>query len=183
MQRFVYLLIFTYLFFPLQATGQQEGQSFCDGIATASYFPLTIKKKNVLWAETAYFEKQVGEFSFNGKRYVGYTQEWKSGSIDTLYLRSENDKVYQYQSCCSQEDLRYDARAAIGDSWQSADGQATYTVVSKSASLETPFCSYTNLLQLRAQLKAQRFDFFYLKGYGYIGATFDGQLISAASPK
>lgn len=72
-----------------------EGQKFCEENSNGNYFPLTIEKKKILWANTSYYETQNGIKSIKGKKYKEYVQEWSNNNSDKLYLREEDGVVYQ----------------------------------------------------------------------------------------
>lgn len=161
----------------------QEGQFFCDATPNGSYFPLELKTKIIFWAETHYIETRKERKVFNGKTYIAFEQLWEGNTTpDVVYLRTEKGVTYQYEECCEKETIRYDSAFKEGHSWKTADGETSYTILSYNGTLKTPFCEYTNLMVIEAQLKTNAFKFYYHKGHGYIGATVDDQIISCLSP-
>jgi hypothetical protein len=160
---------------------QKEGQDFCAGDSNASYFAL-LEKKKLLWANTYYFETYVGEAVLNGKTYLKYKQKWEDGTNHFLYLREDDGKILQYVEGRNTETIRYDEFYEPGQKWQSESREVTYTLLSYEAELKTPYCSYTGLMSLMAEYKNVTYVFYYQKGYGYVGATENGAIISCASP-
>lgn len=161
---------------------QKEGQEFCEANAEDSYFPLTIKTKKLLWGNTYYFEKIVGTKKINDKEYIEFTQNWEDGSSNLLYLREEGGIVYQYEEGLNAETIRANKSFKEGHTWQTADFKTIYTMETLKGSLKTPYCNYKNLMVIKSQSNNFSFKFYYKKGYGYIGATKDGKLISCATP-
>lgn len=159
-----------------------EGQKFCEENSNGNYFPLTIEKKKILWANTSYYETQNGIKSIKGKKYKEYVQEWSNNNSDKLYLREEDGVVYQYEECCEKETIRYDKRFEKGHTWKTADGKTEYKITSYNGKLKTPFCEYTNLLVIKATIENYEILFYYLKGHGYIGASIDNKIISCVTP-
>ncbi len=167
-----------------QVYSQEEGQSFCDGVTDGSYLPLDIKKKKIYWGDTYYIETIEGDKEINGKLYKEFKQEWENGDVDLLYLREENRFVYEYRTICNKEFLKMDSKA-IGQQWEwTADcSKRNFKIVAFNGALETPYCSYKNLLVIKASYETSTFLFYYQKGYGYVGATLKGKLISCVSPE
>ena len=58
-----------------------------------------------------------------------------------------------------------------------------YKIITYDGKLKTPYCEYKNLLVIEAKMKSVTFNFYYLRGHGYIGATQDNKLISYISPE
>ena len=171
------LLISTYSF------SQKEGQLFCEGDATASYFPLSIHKKKIIWQNTFYIESKTNEKIINDKTYIGFNQLWEGKERYVLYLREEDGKILQYEACCDKETIRYDEAFNAGQKWKTADNKTEYMIETLSGTLQTPYCKYTNLLVLKSSFSNGTFKFYYIKGYGYVGATLANELISYVSPE
>lgn len=159
-----------------------EGQRFCEESKGYSYFPLEIAKKKILWYNTFYIETTNSTKVINGKTYIEFNQEWKDSQSDIFYLREENGIVYEYDSCCENETVRYDPSFTVGHTWKSVSGKNEYQIIAYNGKLETPFCNYENLLVIEAKMFYGSFTFYYLKGHGYIGATKDNKLISCVTP-
>jgi hypothetical protein len=178
-----YIIIFLVLTSSFFSLAQKEGQSFCDGDSTESYFPLLESKKIIVWGNTYYTEKKTGMKELNNKIYIEYTQTWESGDIAYLYLRKENGIIYQYEENTEDETIRLPHNFGVGDSWKTASNEASYEVISKEGKLKTPICNYSNLLVLKSTFKNGSFTFYYLKGHGYVAATVNNKLISFVTPK
>jgi len=160
----------------------KEGQDFCDETINGKFFPLSIEKKKILWANTSYYETQNGIKIINGKKYKEYIQEWSNNHSDKLYLREQNGVIYQYEDCCEKETIRYDSKFKKGHTWKTADGKFEYKIISYNGKFKTPFCEYTNLLVIEAEIEKEVFHFYYLKGQGYVGATSHDEIISCVTP-
>jgi len=179
-QAIIFLLLTVYF----SSYSQTEGQDFCEEFKNENYFPLTIKAKKVLWADAFYFEKIVGTKKINNKEYIEYSQVWKAGNKETMYLREENGIVYQFEECCESDTVRFNKDFKAGDSWKTADKNATYVIETLNGVLKTPYCNYKNLVVVKAELINAAFKFYYKKGYGYIGATdVNNNLISCVTPE
>lgn len=163
--------------------GQKEGQNFCKGIVGGSYFPLDIKKKKIFWYDTYYFEEQIGTKERNGKTYLEYKQTWENGKADLMYLREINAKVLEFEEGLTQETTRYSPQFEEGYSWSKADKSVVYTILSYEGKLKTPYCNYDNLLVIEAKYKTVMFEFYYLRGLGYVGATENKTLVSYITPE
>jgi hypothetical protein len=159
-----------------------EGQDFCEATKDGDYFPLSLEKKKILWADSSYLETQNGTKEINGKIYIEFLQDWGKQK-EKLYLREENGVIYQYDDCCTIETVRYDKNFKKGHSWKTANGKSTYEIISYNGKLKTPFCEYKNLLVIKAELEFGTYHFYYLKGHGYVGATTTkNKLISCVTP-
>ncbi|MFD2562153.1 hypothetical protein [Aquimarina rubra] len=176
-------LIILSSFIIVNGYSQKEGQSFCGGDVTGSYFPLSVKKKKLVWGNTFYFETKKEEKVIDGKKYIKYEQAWENGQKVEMLLREELGTVFQYEPDGSDETLRYNSLHKAGDSWLTSDKEAKYTIVSYDGKLATPYCKYKKLMVLEGKFKENTFLFYYLKGYGYVGATLEDELISFATPE
>lgn len=101
------IITLTVLLFTVVCFSQKEGQGFCEGNITGEYFPLTIKTKKIIWADTHYIENQEGTKNINGKNYQIFRQTWENGDSDILYMRKDKDAVIQYYQDENIEALRY----------------------------------------------------------------------------
>lgn len=172
----------TLLFLILTTTlfAQKQGQIFCDGDDTEGYFPLFNLNKIIVWYNTHYSETLVGEKVLDGKTYKVFVQEWKEGSKDTLYLREEGTKTLQYYEETKKEIVRFDSAFKLRQQWQGVE--IRYKIRSFTEELLTPVCRYRNLMAIEAVYPKTTFVFYYLKGFGYVGATNDGNLVSFVVP-
>lgn len=163
----------------------EEGQNFCVETKGASYFPLHYNsKKKLRWGSTFYYETNEGTKEFNGKSYIEFKQEWEDKNVALLYLREENGVIYQYEKDLNSETIRYDPAFEKGHTWKGANGKSEYKIISFEGKLRTPYCKeYTNLLVIAAKVDYGSFNFFYMKGHGYIGAAKEGKLISCETPE
>lgn len=160
-----------------------EGQNFCGKNEKGSYFPLSIKIKKILWGNTYYYESIMGTKQINGKEYTEFKQEWKNKEVNTLYLREENGVVYQYEECCEQETIRFSTQFKKEYKWEDVDHSRLYKIISFKGKLKTPYCNYEDLLVIEAKMNSMVFNFYYLKGIGYVGATKNNDLISFITPE
>ncbi|WP_452223469.1 hypothetical protein [Lacinutrix chionoecetis] len=156
-------------------------QNFCENNISQDYFPLTIEKKTIHFGSHQYVEFISGSRYINGKKYIEYTQKWQAGHEIKMYLRKEKGKILQYEKCCDEDSVRFDNSFKKGDSWMTSDSKTFYTILSYEGVLETPICNYKNLLVIKTELSNGIYQFYYKKGYGYIGATQNEKLISYVS--
>ena len=159
---------------------QLEGQSFCEGVSTGSYFPLTIGSKKITWYNTSYLEKMKETKILHNRVYTVFEQVWENGASDLLYLREEKGKVYQWDEEKKQEFVRLE-QVQLNFKWKVNEKE--YKIVDTQGELITPFCFYKGLLVIETQWDKRTYRFYYLKGFGYVGATWDGKLISYVKPE
>ncbi|WP_299336790.1 hypothetical protein [uncultured Psychroserpens sp.] len=100
-----------------------------------------------------------------------------------MFLRADDGVIYQYEDCCKEDTVRLTANTKVGQTWQTADKLSTYEIIALDGTLDTPVCNYEGLLVLKSTFKNGTFTFYYQKGYGYVGATIDDQLISFVIPR
>ncbi|MEW4925136.1 hypothetical protein [Algibacter sp. 2305UL17-15] len=176
-------LLITILFISSFSTSaQKEGQIFCEGDETETYFPSIDSKKYIVWGNTFYVEKLVGKKKLNNKTYKEFTQTWESGHVAYLYLREHDGIIFQFEECCSDDTIRIPKQPKNGLTWKSADGLSSYEIITLKGKLKTPICTYKNLLVLKSIFENGTFTFYYQKGYGYIGAVQNKELISFVTP-
>lgn len=159
-----------------------EGQNFCTPTKDGDYFPLSIEKKRILWQDRSYFETINDTVVINEKKYIEYLQDWGENNVSKMYLREENGVVYQYKEDDGKETIRYDKNFKKGHTWKNAKGNCVYKIISFEGKLKTPFCEYENLLIIEAKFKEVTFNFYYLQGHGYVGATVKDKIMSCVSP-
>ncbi|MES2811430.1 MAG: hypothetical protein V4670_03080 [Bacteroidota bacterium] len=174
-------LIVMFVLFSIHSFGQIDGQNFCDGNKSGSYFPLDIRIKKIVWFNTFYFEKRINTKSINGIDYIEFEQKWEDKSIDLLYLRELDGKVFQFDEKKKTEFLRFDKSLKEQQSW--SDSGNEYKIIMYNGVLITPYCFYKDLLILEAKYPKVTYKFYYLKGFGYVGATRDDKLISYIKPE
>jgi hypothetical protein len=161
----------------------KEGQNFCSQNENGEYFPLSVNTKKILWQNTFYIETIIGKKEIKGKTYTEIKQEWENNHSDTIYLREEKGIVYEYEECCENETIRYNKEFKIGDKWSKVKNTAEFEIISLSGELKTPYCNYKNLLVVKAIIGQTTYEFYYLKGIGYVAATINKKLISCVTPE
>lgn len=174
-----YLLVMLLLSFKVLA--QNQGQDFCKGTKDGSYFPLDIEIKKMTWYNTFYLEKLKGTKEINGKIYKEFEQTWENGDADLLYIREENNIVYQYDEEKKKDFVRLDKAIKLNSEWN-GDNEIN-KIISIDDELITPFCIYKNLLVIESKYEKVTYKFYYLKGLGYVGATREGKLVSYIKPE
>jgi hypothetical protein len=156
----------------------QTNEDFCNENKNGSFFPLTNDFKKVVWRDTFYFERKNTTKEINGKTYIEFEQESENSGTTLRYLREENGIVYEYEKCCENETIRYDPKFVEGHIWKKGDEKGEFKIITYNGHLKTPFCSYQNLLVIEGELDSKKFKFYYLRGFGYVGATEGEKLIS-----
>ena len=170
--------------FQFGSLAQVPGQSFCDGTSNGSYFPLTIKSKKIIWYGTTYTEVKRDTITIAGKVYTTYDQNWADGTTSQLYFREKNGIVYQYEMEHKTEFVRYDPSYKKGRKWKGVGSFASFKVMSMNETLQTPICKYENLMMIKGTYSTgDTYNFYYLKGFGYVGASNKKGLVSFVSPK
>jgi len=177
------ITFFLFIVYFLSYSQLKEGQTFCDEMEGEDYFSIKINKKIILWSNTYYIETIEGKKTINGKVYNKYKQSWYKSDTYTLFLREDKGVIYQYEECCDAETIRYDKTFKKGFIWKTADDKGEYKIISYNGKLKTPYCEYSNLLVIEAKLDFGNYKFYYLRGFGYIGATKEGEIISCLAPK
>jgi len=147
-----------------------------------TYFPLATSEKKIAWKNTYYFEKIDGFKTINGKEYTIRTEKWESGRVKTSYLREEEGIVYLYEVCCNIETIVVDKKYIRGKSWEKANKKVKYKVMTLAGRLKTPYNKYNNLLVISEKHLRNTYKLYYKKGFGYVGATRKGILISHVIP-
>nr|WP_315223815.1 hypothetical protein [uncultured Flavobacterium sp.] len=162
-----------------------EGQKFCEETKEGPYFPVSLINfnKKVFWYTDFYKETKEEVKIINGITYTQLKQEWNNGKSSLLYYREENGVVLQYDEDMKKETVRYDNSFPEGHIWKAANGKDHFKILSYKGELRTPYCEYKNLLVIDAHVSYGHFNFYYLKGHGYIGATKDGKIVSCISPE
>ncbi|WP_412464458.1 hypothetical protein [Flavobacterium mekongense] len=176
----IHLILFSFFF---SFSFSQTNEDFCTEKLNDAFFPLTIDFKKVIWRDTFYLERKNATKEINGKTYIEFEQESENSGTVLRYLREADGIVYEYEKCCGNETIRYNAKFVEGHVWKKGNGKGEYKIISYNGHLKTPFCNYENLLVIEGELNSKKFHFYYLRGFGFVGATEDGKIISYVSPK
>lgn len=147
-----------------------------------THFPLATSEKKIAWKNTYYFEKFEGYKTINGKEYTIRIEEWESGRVKKAYLREEEGIVYLYEVCCNTETIVVDKKYIRGKSWEKANKKVKYKVMTLAGKLKTPYGNYDDLLVISEKHLRNIYKLYYKKGFGYVGATRKGVLISHVIP-
>lgn len=176
------LFVFTNLFSQIKEKVIVTDADFDKEIKKNTYYPLVPREKKVAWKNTFYIENVKGTKTFNNKEYTLCKQKWESGRTKKIYLREENGVVFEYEDCCGDESIVLDAHFNKGKTWESADKKIKYKLITFFGKLKTPYGEYENLLVIRKIHARKIYEYYYKKGYGYIGATKQGTLFSYVIP-
>jgi len=189
MKKFVPIIILIIaISYNAEAQKRFKNKDFCHHFKKGSYFPLDIKIKKVGWFGAYYYERLLGEREYDGHDYKIFEQAYSNGHIDTLYLREDGEKVYEFKEVEEIEILRLDPNMPLNETWPGQTKDVEYSIISKNAILETPFCVYRNLLVIKTKWDEEFFLFYYMRGFGYVGgkgivgSSTEVALISAAIP-
>lgn len=169
----------------IETHAQVEGQDFCKGLADGKYLPLDVNKKKIFWGSTYYFETKEGVATFIGHEYIVFKQAWENEKSDLIYLREEKGIVYQYREECETEFILLDTKS-VGEEWKNSCFGYNRKIISLDAELKTKFCRYKNLIAVQSTYTSDPdlvHVFYYQKGYGYVGATENGKVISCVTPE
>mgnify|MGYP006283401933 CR=1 FL=1 len=120
----------------------------------------------------------------NGKYYKTRFKEDKKGKVLKAYFRKENAAVYYYNEKTKSPSLLLPAQPVKGYKWESTCGQFVYEIKSLEAKLNTPHCSFTDLLKIEILNKdiKTRFQFFYKKEVGFVGKNIENSPFSFIKP-
>lgn len=184
MKRTVNRKSLTALIFVL-STGTIFGQSdLCFDNASGTYWPikagLKIKYSSRGESYTSYFNGdslKVGE-----KYFLKEIQQYASGKVKTTYWREENGVVYLYDAEKKAESIELINNLTPGTTWEKYDKTWKYTIVDTVSSFATPFCEFTNLLQVKAEPQNEikdkmysHYNLFYKRGIGMVGLNVNGE--------
>ncbi|MCF4100051.1 hypothetical protein L1I30_00085 [Gillisia sp. M10.2A] len=162
---------------------QIEAQSICTDITSGQYFPLNIKKKKIIWNDTYYFETLIDTVEIQNKIYTEFIKEWENGNTETIFIRYEDGMVRKFEKCCEYDTTILPVEIEEGAVWLNADYKLKHEILSLAGTLKTPFCNYKNLLVVEVLTRDFKgYNYYYKKGYGYVGATKNGKLVSYLSP-
>lgn len=156
----------------------------CEGNPTGDYFPIEIGVKR-------YYNSLQGSFVnyFNGdtimvggKTYFKEVDESGSGAKKESFYRVEKGDVYVYNREKNIEFLELSNIVTIGHSWERQDKSWRYTVIDTAAKLSTPYCDYSQLLNIKAEPlgKAKNtyssyYNLYYKRGVGQVGVDVEGK--------
>lgn len=156
----------------------------CNENAKGSYWPIKAGTKlyyasvdNAFTSEFDADSVKHGDFF-----YFKETEHYAHGHKKIRYLRETNGMVYVYDHVSHKESIQLSKDLRPGNTWFNEDQTLIYTIVDTTGSFSTPYCEYTNLLQIRVEPRQNsvakgnqtRFHF-YKRGVGLVGVMTNGK--------
>ncbi len=118
----------------------------------------------------------------NNKVYYKSLKLYTSGKKDSTFYRNENGSLFSYDQDKKDEYLQLSSNTTPGYSWVDQDKLWRYTVIDTTSSLSTPYCSFTNLLNLKAEPMGKEkkeysayYNLLYKRGIGLVGVNIEGR--------
>ena len=138
------------------------------------YWPLNIgiELKYTIGNDTKFSTFENDSIEFDGEFYLIENISYISGENKIRYWREENGAIYSYDKEKREESLELPSKLKVGKTWKSTDKTWTYKIVSLESDYSTPFCEFSNLLEVETEsteIEDTRYNLFYKKGVGLIG--------------
>jgi len=163
-----------------------QSQNTCYEESTGEYWPFNEEAHDFYAKNNTSFSYVYSSDSLllNGKYYRTRLKEDNKGEVLEAYFRKENGAVYYYNEKTESPSMLLPSNPEKGFKWESTCGQFTYEIKSLQASLSTPYCDFTNLLEIEILNKSikKRFQFFYKKGVGFVGKKIENSPFSFIKP-
>lgn len=176
------------LFFFIVFTSQLLGQeSNCFENSTGLYWPVEIGLElNYSSGNKSYKSKYNGDsIKYGGSFYYAKIKEYSDGSIKTSYWREVNGAVYLYEKESNTLSLELPSNPKLGQKWKSTNQIWSYEIVGLEGEFKTPYCEFTNLLEVKtksSERNGNAYNLFYKKGIGMVGVKINGKPITYIKP-
>jgi hypothetical protein len=163
----------------------QESNCFENSIG--SYWPVKIGvQRNYTYGNKSYVSTFEGDsVLFDGKYFLVETQKHSSGEIKTRYWREENGAVFSFDQEKGIASMELPANPELGTKWKSTNQVYTYEIISLTSTYSTPFCDFTDLLEVKienSERKETVYNLFYKQGIGMVGLNMNGNPFSFIEP-
>jgi hypothetical protein len=169
-------LLFTLILFSQIIIAQE---SDCFKNSTGLYWPVKVGlERNYISGNNTYKSLFNGDsIQLNGKHYLVETKEYSDGKIKKSYWRDNKGAIYNFNKKKGLGSMELPSNPKIGQKWKSTDGTWTYEIISFNSIYSTPFCEFSNLLEVEtknSERKGLIYNLFYLKGKGMIALNVNG---------
>lgn len=178
-KRLFSLLILTFLC--LSSFSQSD---ICEETASGVFWPIKMGVKRYYGTTSkSYVSYYTGDsLQINSKTYYQEIDEYEDGDKKTTYLREQDGNIYIYDKEKGLEYLELSADITPGHTWEKYDKSWKYTVVDTVSVIHTPYCTYKNLLNIKAEphheekdIYASYFNLYYKRGVGQVGVHVEGK--------
>lgn len=178
-------LSIAFFFFSLAQLFGQE--SNCYENLTGLYWPVKVGlQKNLTYGNNSYVSTFAGDsLKFEGKYYLKETQKYTTGEVKTRFWREENGAVFSLNQEKDMESMELPSNPELGAKWNSTNQVWTYEVVSMNSNYSTPFCEFSNLLEVKTESSEREgtvYNLFYKQGVGLVGLNMNGNPFSYVKP-
>ncbi|MEP0712135.1 MAG: hypothetical protein ABJC55_09450, partial [Algoriphagus sp.] len=162
-------------------------ESNCFENSTGLYWPVRVGlQKNLTYGNNSYVSTFEGDsLEFEGKYYFKETQKYSTGEVKTRFWREENGAVFSLDQEKGIESLELPSNVEVGSKWISTDKVWTYEILSLTSTYLTPFCEFSDLLEVKTESSEREgtvYTLYYKKGLGMIGLNVNGQPFSYIKP-
>ena len=111
--------------------------------------------------------------------YKEETMQYKNGIEEKQFWREDkNGAIYYFDKEDAKESMELAPNFKVGTTWKGDDGNWSYKVVSLNSRFSTPYCLFTDLLEIKTENKKWKgtfYQLFYKKGVGMVGLNMDGK--------
>lgn len=182
MQKMKSLLVISVLVFVAATCFSQT--DICEDAASGVFWPIKIGvKRYYATTNKSYVSYYKGDsLQINSKTYYQEIDEYEDGDKKTMYLREQDGNIYIYDEEKGLEYLELSADITPGHTWEKYDKSWKYTVVDTMSVIQTPYCTYKNLLNIKAEPQheakdkyASYFNLYYKRGVGQVGVHVEGK--------
>ncbi len=137
---------------------------------------------------TAYFPGET--LVVDGQTYLKQVVTYANGNVRVSYYRRAGNAVYFYDTERKAVSMELIDRLVPGVTWEKFDKSWKYTIIDTVSTFTTPSCTFTNLLQVKAepqnelqQAKYTWYNLFYKRGVGLVGMKVNGEPYLFAEPE
>ena len=168
----------------IQLFGQDSN---CFENASGAYWPVKVGlERNLTYGNNSYVSKFTGDsVEFEGKYFLVETQSYSNGNVKTNYWREENGAVFSLNQEKNRQSMELPSNPELGAKWKSSDQVWSYEVVGLTSSYSTPFCQFSDLLEVKTESSEREgtvYNLFYKRGVGMIGLNVNGTPFSFIKP-
>lgn len=161
-------------------------QDVCNPLQLGKNFEgISLGSRKVFQTGDVYFTTEFDEewTEINGTKFVKRLT-YNLGNVSTFYFTEKKDGIYYLEPDSLTLTLDVPFKPHKGKKWQDVSGDWEYEIKETSAEFKTPECTYQSCLVIKATMlnlrdedgEAYVYENYYLKGFGYIGSTLNGDL-------
>jgi hypothetical protein len=180
-KKLLLIVILSPVFFTFRAFSQTD---ICEENASGVFWPVKVGIKRHYYTQNGPYISYFNGDTIRALGNVFYKEieEHPNNEKKITYFREHDGNVFVYDAQKKIEFLELSANITPGYTWEKYDKSWKYTVVDTISTIETPYCEYKHLLNIKAEPQDKSkndfstyYNLYYKKGVGLVNLSVSGK--------